>query len=434
MSGEEPYRPRRHFSPRSGWMNDPNGLIHVDGTWHMFYQHHPDSTQWGPMHWGHASSTDLVRWTEHPIALRPDALGTCFSGSAIETPEGEIKLFYTAHLARPDGSVCESQCLVHADRALTRFTAEAANPIVANPGLASFRDPKLFRHEATGRWIMVLTHGQAIAIRSSADLIDWRLESVFGETEGRHGAGPWECPDLVPLVAPDGTTHWIMIVGIGSDAYGGGSGTQYFIGQFDGHRFVNANPPETVLWMDHGRDYYAAQSFFGAARPTVLAWASNWHYAAALPTRAFRGVMSLPRELGLAPTPAGLRLRQRIPAAVAESFAAVASGQRPASGTYRCQVDFGDAQRVAVTLFGESEPQFVVTRRGAATTLLTRRDAPRSIAGFAHAYEVELAPASGIELFVDNGLVELCTSDGLVFVTSLYFPADPAGEIRIEAR
>lgn len=205
MSSPEPYRPALHFSPRAGWMNDPNGLIQIGGVWHLFYQHEPHSTVHGPMHWGHASSRDLTNWTEHPIALYPDALGTCFSGSAIETATGEIKLFYTAHRTLPDGSDFQVQCVVHTDRNLALFTPDQHNPVIDNPGLAAFRDPKALWHEQSGRWIMVLTHGQSVGIYSSVDLANWRFESTFGEADGKHGKGPWECPDLLPLPTPDGS-------------------------------------------------------------------------------------------------------------------------------------------------------------------------------------------------------------------------------------
>jgi fructan beta-fructosidase len=432
----EPFRPRLHFSPASGWINDPNGLIFVDGTWHIFYQHHPHSTLWGPMHWGHASSRDLVHWSEQPIALKPDALGTCFSGSAIETPAGEIKLFYTANAKQPDGSDLQTQCLVHADRALTKFTSEPRNPVVPNPGLGAFRDPKVVWHEPTGRWIMVVTHGQSIGIHSSADLVHWTLESEFGANEGQHGKAPWECPDLLPMTGPDGTTHWVLLVGIASDAPGGGSGTQYFVGDFDGHRFSSANPPETVLWLDYGRDFYAAQTFFGTEPPTVMAWASNWQYASHTPTEAFRGVMSLPREMSLVETAHELRLRQSVSASVAAAFEVVEFGGTPRTGTYRSRASFDLApgQSASIWLFGEAEPQFKLTAGddGAVTARSVR--ASRGIAHFEHDYTTGV-PSNGsleLELFVDNGLVELSIAGGLVWLTDLFFPETPSGRLSLQ--
>lgn len=429
MTTPEPYRPALHFSPRAGWMNDPNGLIHIDGRWHLFYQHEPHQTVHGPMHWGHASGADLVTWTEHPIALYPDHLGTCFSGSAVETPDGEIKLFYTGHRSKTEGG--EVQCLVHADRALTRFERDGHNPVVGNPGLDDFRDPKVIWHEPTRRWIMVVTHGQSVGFRSSPDLVHWQDESSFGEGQGRHSDGPWECPDLVPLTAPDGRIRWVLIVGIGSGTDVGGSGTQYFIGTFDGHRFVNENGPEATLWVDHGRDYYAAQSFFGARVPTTIAWASNWQYARHTPTVAFRGAMTLPRELSLAATAEGLRLRQTVPPSVVAAFEEVQLGGTPASGTYRitARLDLEDGKPQGVALFGDSDPQFTFQRAGdGAISLRSRRSALADNEKFAHDMMVQLPAATplDVELYVDNGIVELSVAGGLIWMTNLFFPPDTA--------
>jgi fructan beta-fructosidase len=431
----EKFRPQFHFAPRAGWMNDPNGMIRVDGAYHLFFQHDPDSTLHGPMHWGHARSTDLVNWEELPVALYPTELGTCFSGSAIETSSGELKLFYTAH-QRLDDLDIQTQCLVHADRALATFTPEPANPVIDNPGIECFRDPKVIWHAATARWILAVTLGQSIGFYSSTDLIDWTFESAFGETDGRHSEGPWECPDLVAMRAPDGSEHWVLIVGIGTGAYGPGSGNQYFIGQFDGHRFVNANAPETELWLDYGRDFYAAQTFFDrpGAAPINMAWASNWLYARTTQTQAFRGVMSLPREMHLAATQDGLRVTQRIPEGVKRAFAA----QTGPTGTYRqdIAIDLAVGQQAAIALFGEREPHFVVHRTSGVTAVVrTIRGDVAGMPDFAHDYAVDLAyPAEGtlaLELYVDRGLVELGTGDGLVWITNLFFPEHPAGEVSV---
>lgn len=424
-------------------MNDPNGLMHIDGVWHAFYQHDPGSTLQWSMHWGHATSTDLAHWQEQAVALYPDELGTCFSGSAIETPEGEVKLFYTAH-QRIDGRDFQTQCLVHADRGLTTFTREAANPVIPNPGLEAFRDPKVFWHEGTGRWVMVLTHGQSVGIHSSGDLRDWRLESTFGEGHGRHSDGPWECPDLFPLTAPDGREHWVLVVGIGSGAYGGGSGTQYFIGAFDGKNFTNGNAPDVELWLDYGRDFYAAQSFVGTepGQPVVLAWASNWLYARETPTRAFRGALSLPRCLRLVETDLGLRLAASVPEQVASQFDHFRLSDAPLvprTGTYRLSgtIRLRLAHSSEIALFGESAPQ-IVFKRGTDghTALWLHREPMAGLPDFGHSYEVPIGTSQEIDLdlFVDNGIVELALNSGRVWVTNVNFPADVAGRITQRAR
>lgn len=426
----ETFRPILHFSPRSGWMNDPNGMIHVDGVWHLFFQHDPDSTGHGPMHWGHATSTDLIEWTEQPVALYPDALGTCFSGSAVETAEGEIKLFYTAHARTEAGEDHQMQCLVHADRALTEFTSDTDNPVVPNPGHVAFRDPKVIWHDPTKRWVMLVTEGQSIGFYGSDDLKNWTYLSRFGEGHGRHSPGPWECPDLVPLMAPNGDAMWMLIVGLSPGGYAAGSGTQYFLGRFDGSHFTNANTPETELWLDYGRDYYAAQTFFERDRPEApiaIAWASNWLYAAQTRTERFRGVMSLPRQLRLVQTVDGLRAAAHVPRISAE---AIASAAQPGSAHHDIACALEPGEELAISLFGETSPHFIVCRKTERHgSIRTLRAAVPGMNQFEHDYTVDFPwPKTGsceLILFIDRGLAELSAADGLVWITNLFYPANP---------
>lgn len=431
----EKYRPNLHFSPRAGWMNDPNGMIRKDGVWHLFFQHDPDSIVHGPMHWGHATSTDLVHWDEQPIALFPTDLGTCFSGSAIETDDG-VKLFYTAHSRTPAGEDYQVQCLVHADADIGAFESDGANPVVPNPGLTAFRDPKVIWHAASGKWVMLVTEGQSIGFYGSTDLKSWTHLSSFGESHGRHSEGPWECPDMVPLTAADGSVVWVLIVGLNPGGYALGSGTQYFLGQFDGTSFTNANAPETELWLDYGRDYYAAQTFFergGTETPVAIAWASNWLYARQTRTAAFRGVMSLPRQLRLVDTPDGLRVACRVPA-MAE--AGIAEAGLPGTNRTDLMADLEVGEELVITLFGEREPSFVVRRASVGRgSIRTIRHALDGLDHFAHDYALDLPwPENGmldLTVYVDRGLVELSAADGLVWITNLFFPADPEAPLAV---
>jgi fructan beta-fructosidase len=456
----EPYRPTLHFSPREHWINDPNGLICVDGVYHMFFQYYPDGLVHGPMHWGHASSRDLAHWTEHDIALYPDELGQCFSGSAVAAAEGnvapelnvapgDILLFYTAHLPREGQDGLQTQCLAIGNHELTSFRRIAHNPIVANPGIRAFRDPKVIWHEATNAWVMVITHGQSIGFYTSPDALHWTFASEFGADEGRHGDGPWECPDLFSIMDSNGERHWILVVGIGEGHVTGGSGTQYFVGGFDGSRFVNHHDAATELWMDWGRDFYAAQSFAGLAGepPLALAWASNWNYARQTRTQAFRGVMSLPRRLALVATGEGPQLRQWVDETAASAFGrhrVTASSDNvrlsPASGTYRLAIEWSptSGSRLSICLFGEDRPQFVVSASASGASLRVVR-APSGIEASRNSFESEfdvpldLATVGTIDLFVDNGVVECGFCDGAVWVTMLYFPDDPAGAVSVSA-
>nr|WP_245544308.1 glycoside hydrolase family 32 protein [Oceanicola granulosus] len=320
-AGDDP-RPLVHFTPRTGWINDPNGLIHADGQWHAFYQYNPAGITHGPMHWGHAVSDDLLNWSELDVALAPDPdEGEAFSGSAVAASEGPFApalgdaayaLVYTGHQpldAPPPGDARERQCLALAGPGLDGIRRFERNPVLEDAEYRHFRDPKVIFHAESGRWIMVITLGQEIGFYSSPDLVEWRAESRFGAGHGAHSEHPWECPDLFPLDAPDGARRWVLVVGVATGGVTGGSATQYFVGDFDGTTFTCADSPETVLWLDHGPDFYAAQTFSGAPQRTMLAWMNNWAYAQqTLDGADWRGSLSLARVLRLEDSPDGPRL------------------------------------------------------------------------------------------------------------------------------
>lgn len=321
----EQHRPQFHFSPEANWMNDPNGLVYHEGEYHLFYQYYPDSTVWGPMHWGHAVSTDLVHWEHLPIALYPDSLGYIFSGSAVVDKDntsgfgkdGQIPLvaIFTHHdpVKAKAGLVdVETQSVAFSlDKGRT-WTKYAGNPVVKNPGIRNFRDPKVFWHEETKHWIMPIAAHDHLEFYRSPNLKDWERTSAFGQEHGAHG-GVWECPDIFPLATPDGTQKWVLIQNMDRGAVNGGSGAQYFIGHFDGNIFVNDNAPDLQLWFDYGADNYAGVTWFNAPdhRRLFIGWMSQWvDYAQTVPTHPWRSAMTVPRELSLKQTDEGLRLFQ----------------------------------------------------------------------------------------------------------------------------
>ncbi|WP_062360303.1 glycoside hydrolase family 32 protein [Vreelandella aquamarina] len=336
----EPQHPALHFTPPMGWMNDPNGLVFFEGEYHLFYQYHPFSTVWGPMHWGHAVSRDLCHWQHLPIALAPNEDGACFSGSAVVDEhdvtglfEGQPGLlaFYTCHRVLSDDpeDYQQSQCLAYSrDRGRTWQRYEG-NPVLPPPGFKDFRDPKVVWHAPSQRWVMALACGQEIHFYTSHNLLEWQFASAFGKGEGAHTQHPWECPDLFELPV-DGAgpnepaTRWVLVVGIGATPDNlFGSLTQYFIGEFDGQRFTNDNASDAVLMMDEGRDFYAVQSWSNTpGRQLALAWLNNWQYANHAPETGWRGTMSLPRELTLRATSRGVRLRQRFAREAAQALSA----------------------------------------------------------------------------------------------------------------
>ncbi|WP_257348256.1 glycoside hydrolase family 32 protein [Pseudalkalibacillus decolorationis] len=306
------YKPHLHFAPKKNWMNDPNGLVYFEGEYHLFYQYNPYDSIWGPMHWGHAVSKDMIKWSELDIALYPDEHGTIFSGSAVVDWHNSTGLFpdkpgivsiFTQQL---EGSEKippkQSQSLAYSHDNGRTWSKYQGNPVLEHESKIDFRDPKVFWHKGTNKWVMVLATGQTISIYSSQNLIDWEFESEFGDHIGVHD-GVWECPDLFQLkVENSEETKWVLFVSIGDNPqFDAGSRTQYFIGSFDGSQFTAGD--ESNDWLDFGKDNYAGVSFSDIpekdGRRIYLGWMSNWRYANQVPTEGWRGQMTLPRELSL---------------------------------------------------------------------------------------------------------------------------------------
>jgi fructan beta-fructosidase len=307
---QEQYRQAYHFTPKHNWMNDPNGLVYYQEEYHLFYQYHPFGPQWGPMHWGHAVSKDLVHWEHLAIALAPDENGMIFSGSTVvdwkdtsgffNGKSGLVAIF-THHDTDPNSKKPrEWQSLAYSlDKGRT-WIKYRHNPVLVNEEKIDFRDPKVFWHEQTNKWIMVLAAGDCMEIYSSPNLKEWHFESSF---EGHSGEkfGVWECPDLfkLPVVGHPEQTKWVLLVSHGDSPYG--SRTQYFVGDFDGHSFTNSCSDHKVKWLDSGKDNYAGVTWSDMAdgRRIYIGWMSNWRYANETPTQGWRGAMTLPRELFL---------------------------------------------------------------------------------------------------------------------------------------
>ncbi|MGG1417681.1 levanase [Bacillus subtilis] len=317
---DEDYRPQYHFTPEANWMNDPNGMVYYAGEYHLFYQYHPYGLQWGPMHWGHAVSKDLVTWEHLPVALYPDEKGTIFSGSAVVDKNntsgfqtGKEKPLVAIYTQDREGH--QVQSIAYSNDKGRTWTKYAGNPVIPNPGKKDFRDPKVFWYEKEKKWVMVLAAGDRILIYTSKNLKQWTYASEFGQDQGSHG-GVWECPDLfeLPVDGNPNRKKWVMQVSVGNGAVSGGSGMQYFVGDFDGTHFKNENPSDKVLWTDYGRDFYAAVSWSDIpstdSRRLWLGWMSNWQYANDVPTSPWRSATSIPRELKLKTFTEGIRVVQ----------------------------------------------------------------------------------------------------------------------------
>lgn len=318
---DEPYRLQYHFSPPAKWMNDPNGLVYNDGVYHLFYQYYPDDIVWGPMHWGHATSTDMVHWEHKPIALYPDEHGLIFSGSAVvdhnntsgfgKDGVAPLVAIFTYHLMEGEQAGrkdYQTQGIAYSLDNGDTWTKYEGNPVIGNDGIKDFRDPKVFWDKTTEQWVMVLVAGDHAKFYRSSNLKDWIHMSDFGKDKGAHG-GVWECPDLFKLRI-DGSydARWVLLISINPGAPNGGSGTQYFIGDWDGETFTTDQ--EEPLWIDYGTDNYAGVTYNNEPNQERLfiGWMSNWNYARNTPTEVWRSSMTLPRSLKLKEFKEGLRL------------------------------------------------------------------------------------------------------------------------------
>ena len=310
----EKNRPQLHFSVAEKWMNDPNGLFYFEGNYHLFYQYHPHSTKWGPMHWGHAISEDLIHWQHLPIALFPDNLGYIFSGSIVVDKNNDSQLgtadqppilaFFTHHnieIEKTQENNFQYQSLAYSlDKGIS-WTKYQGNPIIPNVNKCKdFRDPKVIWHKDTESWIMVLAAFDKVYFYKSENLIDWQFLSTFGNPADSR---VWECPDLFPLLEDEtGESKWILLVSIQKNAPNGGSATSYFVGHFDGKEFKADITKQK--WLDRGPDNYAfvTWSNLDEFRNKVIGigWMSNWIYAQEVPTHPWRGAMTMPRKLSLA--------------------------------------------------------------------------------------------------------------------------------------
>ena len=309
---KEPFRAQFHFSPEKKWMNDPNGMLYYKGIYHLFYQYYPNDIVWGPMHWGHATSTDLIHWKHKKIAIFPDKLGFIFSGSAVvdinntsglgtkeNPPMVAIFTYHNMEGEKAKTNNYQTQGLAFSLDEGENWVKYKGNPIVGNSGMKDFRDPKVFWNEETKIWNLVLVAGDHVQFYTSLNLINWTLKSRFGKNIGAHG-GVWECPDIFKIrLAHSKTEKWVLLISLNPGAPNGGSGTQYFIGDFDGEKFTTTQ--KDIKWIDSGTDNYAGVTYNNAPdnKRIFIGWMSNWQYALKTPTKNWRSAMTIPRELSL---------------------------------------------------------------------------------------------------------------------------------------
>lgn len=462
------FRPQLHFTPKDQWMNDPNGMVFYEGEYHLFYQYHPESTVWGPMHWGHAVSQDLVHWEHLPIALAPDEHGAIFSGSVVVDKHDTSGFFggksglvaiFTHHDTKPGTDLTrQRQSLAYStDRGRT-WTKYANNPVLIEEALPDFRDPKVFWFNPQQSWIMVIAAGDAIRFYKSPNLKEWTYSGEFGVGQGSHD-GVWECPDLFELPV-DGDTinkRWVLIVSIGEDAnFLEGSRTQYFIGSFNGDTFVPEESPAPLLWLDHGRDNYAGVTWSDVpeqqGRRLFIGWMNNWKYANVIPTSDWRGAMTLPRELTLTAELEGVRLLQM---PIRELQAQRRSEQNWAAfelSHSELTVTHGDLLEIIAEFEFDDELEFGLKLRASETEetivgystheQLLFIDRSRSGAidfhgDFACKHSALLKAETGIiklHIFVDRSSIEAFANDGKLVMTDQIFPLSSSTGIKLYAK
>lgn len=436
---KEPFRPQFHYSPPCRWMNDPNGMVYVDGEYHLFYQFHPFSETWGPMHWGHAVSPDLIHWETLPIALYPDDNGPIWSGSAVidvnnTSGFGENAMVAIFSFQNQTQGVAYSH---DNGRTWTKYEGNPVLPAVHH----DFRDPKVFWHEPTGRWAMVISAGREVLFFTSTNLTKWDYASNFS---GGHQMSIWEVPDLFPLTI-DGETKWVLLVSVGDYSPAGGNGIQYFIGDFDGERF-SVEDSEQILWMDYGSDNYAGTTWSNApdGRILYIGWMSNWKYADRTPTSTWRGANTLVRELTLVHTSEGIRLQQtpiapdraqNTPLGVWDDI--VLDGDYPLEGIegrlldITLEIEPGTASEVGLRVHdGANEPTTIAIEQATSELVVRRTDQTgpgEYISDFTRVTRGPL-PIEGdtvtLRIFVDESSVEIFANDGMLVISNQTF-SDP---------
>ncbi len=440
-SRNEQYRPQVHYTPAKNWMNDPNGMVYQDGTYHLYYQYNPQGNSWGNMSWGHATSKDLIHWEEQKVAMVRNELGDIFSGSAVIDKNNDagfgantLIAFYTSAGAWQQQSMAYST-----DGGLT-FTQYEGNPVIANSELGDFRDPKVFWHEESKQWVMALALGWACKIEfwGSKNLKNWQKLSTFTSDSARSNIGQWECPDLIRLPYKGGE-KWVLIVSNNPGGPVGGSGTEYFVGNFDGKEFT-ADALDYPLWLDYGSDNYAGVTWSNLpdGRMVMIGWMNNWNYSGDVPCNPWRSAMTLPRELSLKEVNGSPLLATTVVKeidAIAGEWTPAADGHiaSAASGAYEAK--FTVSTKTASTFRLENGQgqylQFEVNP--AAGKLVAARTSTTGETKFHDLFSIPSVAAplnvegDEIELhvYVDHSSVEVLNADGTMALTMLVFPTEP---------
>jgi fructan beta-fructosidase len=444
------YRPQFHFTPPHGWMNDPNGLVFYEGEWHLFYQY------LDPKNWGHAVSRDLVHWEHLPIALEPDEHGAIWSGSAIVDSDDSSGLFDGGSglvaLFTYEKNGTQSQALAFSRDGGRTWTKFEGNPVLTSDN-PNFRDPKVFWHGASGRWVMILATGDCVSFYTSHDLKQWVFASTFGEGLLK---GVWECPDLFALPVDDDSDRvkWVLqtswLEGSIFSEGQGDDGLRYFVGHFDGERFTDDNAPDVVLRSGAGRDDYATVSWSDVphkdGRRVWIGWMSHWVYAGKVPMQSFLGAMTLPRCVQLKTMQRGVRLVQT-PVEELKSLrgavqtwgeqeineqSAVLAGVKADVFELIAEFDISSAREFGLRLRQSATQHTTVAYNAETNTVFVDRMQSGAVdfsPHFATGCEMPLESRSGLlklHIFVDVCSIEVFVNDGEAYSANLIFPEQAA--------
>ena len=456
------WRPAYHHTPLYGWMNDPNGMFYKDGVWHLYYQKNPYGSKWQNMTWGHSTSTDLITWEAQPDAIKPDGLGAAFSGSSVIDHNntagfGEnavVTLFTSA-------GTSQMQSLAHSLDNGSTFEIYPGNPVITLNSEA--RDPNMFWNKETGEWNLILAHAleKEMLIFTSPDLKTWTLQSSFGKGLGAQ-EGVWECPDLFELVVPEtGDKKWVLICNINPGGPFGGSGIQYFIGDFDGKTFTSDTLPDGTVptkWLDFGKDNYALVSWSDApdGRRPVIGWMSNWQYAADVPTTQFRSANTLPREMELftdadgelhvasVPSPELEKMRGKVVASASDKKIGEKASHFKLPNDGICEIDLtfqaSDADLVTFVI-SNNDNEKVVMKYDAAHHTMSFDRRQSGIVDFSDKFPAVTSSPTfekdgkiNLRIFIDRSSVELFGNNGKFVMTNLVFPNNPYTELSIDSK
>jgi fructan beta-fructosidase len=460
---KDEHRAEVHFTPEKNWVNDPNGMVYHNGIYHLFFQYNPNASVWGPMHWGHATSKDLIHWTRQPVALYPDSLGTIFSGSAVvdvnntsgfgKNGQAPLVAIYTSHNEKAEKtgtSNFQTQSIAYSNDEGKTWVKYEGNPVVKNPGIRDFRDPKVMWYEPQKKWIMTLATLDRITFYSSPDLKNWKKESEFGKDTGAHG-GVWECPDLFSLTDESGKEVWVLIVNLNPGGPNMGSATQYFTGSFDGKNFTSSSAK--IKWLDYGPDEYAGITWSNTGnRKIFLGWMSNWMYANVVPTTKWRNAMTIPRELQLktigedvliASKPVAELNAIQMKPTVAENVKLseeynLSEKTEPVPIPCRINLHMDEVKDFSLVLSNETGNEVVIgfdknaNRYFIDRTKSGKTDFKKEFAVGHVAPRFVNSDKMDITLIIDVSSVELFADDGLTVMTSIFFPDKPFNKIYIK--